>query len=291
MSRVTRLTVTATACVLSLAVAAFDVLATGGHGSPTPKPSATPTPKPTKTPTPTPKPTKTPSPTATPTKTPTPTPKPTKTPSPTATPAKTPTPKPTKTPSPTATPTKTPSPTATPTPKATSTAAPTPKPTPTLAPTAVATAVATPVSVCHHNCPDKLRWGKNGKPDQLTIRSAFPFDAEILESDSLSISLRDAAGTIYSASLQAGDLVRRGKSLQFNDRNAKKGTGFRGGLAKVKIQDVPKGKGVRVTIEAYGDFSAADDPTMTLRLRVGPHVNQITDYWEETAFGWYRFHN
>jgi len=278
MSSVTRLTMTATACVLSLAVAAFDVLATG---FPTPKPSASPTPKPTKTPSPTPTPTpkKTPTPTPKPTNTPTPTPKPTKTPSPTATPA--PTPKPTSTAAPT--------PIKTPTPLPTSTAAPTPTRTPTPLPTGIVS--ATPVSVCHHNCPDKLRWGKNGKPDQLIVRTAFAADAEILDSDTMSISLRDAAGTIYSASLQAGDLVRRGKSLQFTDRNAKKGTGFRGGIASVKIQAVPKNKGIRVTVEAYGDFSAADDPTMTLRVRVGPHVNLVTDYWEETAYGWYRFHN
>ena len=256
MARPSRLLAGSTIALLAVAVAASDVHAWGYHPTPTPKPTATP------------KPTKTPSPTATPT------PKPTKTPSPTATPT------PTKTPSPT----NTPKPTATPTPKPTNT----PRPTGTavVPPTPVAT--GTPVAVCNHNCPDKIRFSKF---DQLMIRSAFPIGAWIPDDADLEIRLENAAGVIYEASLQPGDLSRRGKSLVFMDRNAKKGTGFRGGIAKVKIQEVPNGKGVRVQLECYGDLSEAVDPTMTLTLRVGEHSNEITDTWQQTNFGWFRFHN
>lgn len=240
----------------------------------------TPTPKPTNSP----KPTKTPSPTYAPT----PTPKPTNSPKPTGTPVS---------PTPTPKPTNSPKPTSTPTPAATSTAAPTPSPrpaTPTPRPTGTAivpptpAVTGTPVDVCHHNCPDKIRFSKF---DQLMVRSAFPIGAFISDDTDLEITLENANGIVYSASLQPGDLSRRGKSLVFIDRNAKNGTGFRDGLAKVKIQEVPNGLGVRVTIEAYGDLSTATDPTMTLSVRVGEHANSITDTWQQTNFGWFRFHN
>lgn len=228
-----------------------------------------------------PHPTPTPYPTATPKKTPTPTPKPTAspTPKPTAKPTASPTPKPTPTP--------TAKPPVTPTPKPT--ASPTPRPTAT--PAATAIVAPTPIGVCSHNCPDKLRWGKNGKLDQLVVKSAFGPATVIDENDSLSISLKNAAGTIFSATLNAGDLSQRGRNLVFSDKGAKLGRGFRGGIASVKIQDIPKGLGTRVTIEVYGDLSAANDPTMTLRIRVGDDVTSVTDTWEELAFGWYRFHD
>jgi hypothetical protein len=201
------------------------------------------------------------------------------------------------TPKPTATAAPTPKPTATaaPTPKPTATAAPTPQPTPsptprpTIAPTAIV-ATPTPAGVCHHDCPDKLRVGKNGQLDQLIVRSAFGPDTRILEGDSLSISLKNAGGTIFSASLQSGDLSRRGRNLVFIDKRAKSGMGFRGGIANVKIQDVPKGLGTRVTIEVWGDLSAATDPTMTLQVRVGDDANAVTDTWEEAPYGWFRVH-
>ena len=144
------------------------------------------------------------------------------------------------------------------------------------------------MDVCHHNCPDKIRFSKF---DQLTVRSAFPIGAFIPDDADLEITLQNANGIVYSAALLPGDLSRRGKSLVFIDRNAKKGTGFRNGLSKVKIQEVPNGLGVRVTIEAYGDLKDATDPTMTLTLRVGEHENSITDTWQQTNFGWFRFHN
>jgi hypothetical protein len=157
----------------------------------------------------------------------------------------------------------------------------------------VATAIVapTPEAICHHNCPDKLRFGKNGKPDQLTVRSAFGPAAVIDDDDPVTITLSNAGGTIFSASLQPGDLVRRGKNLVFTDRGARKGVGVRGGISSVRIAPVPKVFATRVTIEVFSDLSAADDPTMTLEITVGDDANAITDTWQATAYGWYRFHN
>ena len=271
------------ATTLGLIVGLVNTPDVGAWHYPTPTPKPTNSPKPTYAPTPTPKPTNSPTPSATPT------PKPTNSPKPTSTAAPTPTPRPTSTaaPTPTPKPTNSPRPTSSPTPSPRP-ATPTPRPTGTaiVPPTPVTT--GTPVDVCHHNCPDKIRFSKF---DQLMVRSAFPIGAYIPDDTDLDITLENANGVVYSASLEPGDLSRRGKSLIFIDRNAKKGTGFRGGLAKVKIQEVPNGLGMRVTIEAYGDLRDATDPTMTLTLRVGEHANSITDTWQQTNFGWFRFHN
>ena len=148
-----------------------------------------------------------------------------------------------------------------------------------------------PGQVCHHNCPDLLRFGKPGKPDQLIVRSAFGPGAIIDPDDPFTIVLRNANGVVYSASLLPGDFSQRGKSLVFLDKNARLGTGTRGGLASVKIAATPQGSGTRVTVQAYGDMSDATDAQMTLEITVGDDANAVTDTWEQRAYGWYRFHN
>lgn len=152
------------------------------------------------------------------------------------------------------------------------------------------TPTPSPTDVCHHNCPDLLRFGKTGKPDQLIVRSAFGIGATVDPSDALTITLSNADGVVYTASLLPGDLRVRGRSLVFKDLAAKKGLGTRGGLALVKLQAVPKTGALRVTIEAYGDMSAATLAEMTLAITVGDDANAVTDVWEARAFGWQRAH-
>jgi choice-of-anchor A domain-containing protein len=247
-------------------------------------PTPTPTPAPTATPTPTPAPTATPTPTPAPTATPTPTPAPTATPTPTSAPTATPTP----TPAPTATPTPTPAPTATPTP------APTPTPQPTGAVTATPAPTPTPLApadVCHHACPDTLKFGKAPKPDALLIRSAFPPDLVLDPSNEpFTIVLRNANGVIYEGSLLPGDLVRKGRMLQFLDRAAKKTPpGTRDGLYKVQLKDA-NGAGMRVTIWAYGDMSTATLADMTIEIGLGDDTIASTDTWLVKKYGWMNRH-
>ena len=129
-----------------------------------------------------------------------------------------------------------------------------------------------------------------GKLDHLTVRSAFPTGAIADVLDGVRITLTNANGVIYSAELLPGDLVQRGTSLVFLDRDAKKGTGIRGGIAKVKIQPVPKIGGVRILFDAFGHMGGATQDTMTLTLVVGNDANGITDTWELKSYGWSRIH-
>ena len=182
------------------------------------------------------------------------------------------------------------------------TPSPTPTPFPTPTPAATSTALPTPTEVCHHDCPDKLVLAGGiglastvsvasvGKLDHLTVRSAFPVGAVADVFDGVEITLSNANGVIYSAELFPGDLIRRGSSLVFLDRYAKSGNGIRGGIAKVKIQPVPKIGGVRIVSDAFGHMGGATQDTMTLTIVVGNDANGITDSWELKSYGWTRIH-
>jgi hypothetical protein len=255
--------------------------------TPTAIPTASPAPTAIATPTPTALPTPTPAPTAI--ATPTPTALPTPTPAPTAIATPTPTPTALPTPTPTTLPTATPTPTGIPTP----TAMPTPSPAPTPQPTG--TAAATPIEVCNHVCFDILRFAQISstgpdKPDSLSVRSAFPAGATIDAADDFSIVLRNGSGVVYSASLPSGGLVMRGKTLSFTDHTARTGAGTHDGLFLVKVRQVANNRGTRITVQAFGDLSAATEATMTLELRVGDDRIVITDTWKPKAWGWQRAH-
>ena len=256
--------------------------------------SPTPTPKPTATPSPTPKPTATPTPK--PTATPSPTPKPTATPTPTpmATPTSSPTPTPTGTPTPTPTPTGTPTPTSTPVPTPTPTPAATPTPLPTGTAVVPPTPTPTPqgpADVCHHACPDTIKFGKRGKPDQLLIRSAFPADV-VLDpaNEAFRVVLSNANGVLYDGFLPAGAIGKKGRKFQFIDRAARKGQGAFDGLFKVEVSSAQADAGTRVTIQAYGDLAAATLPEMTITITLGDDVVQRTDVWGTKAYGWINIH-
>ncbi|HEY8516182.1 MAG TPA: choice-of-anchor A family protein [Candidatus Binatia bacterium] len=251
-------------------------------GGPTPTPTATPTPTPIVTPTPTPVVTPTPTPVVTPTPTPvvtpTPTPVVTPTPTPVVTPTPTPTPVVTPTPTPTATPTSTPTATATPFVP--------PTPTPTVAPPP-----QPPAEICHHNCPDTLKFGKKGKLGQLVVRTAFPVGTEIDPlNEAFSIVLSNANGPVYVGELQPGDFVKKGKKFRFLDKGARKGAGIRDGLAKVEISEVPKVGGWRVNLQAFADLDAATLAEMTLEVWLGDDAIARTDVWIKKAFGWQNNH-
>ncbi len=122
------------------------------------------------------------------------------------------------------------------------------------------------------------------------MRSAFGIGAVVNPGDPLTITLTNSNGLVYTGSLLAGDLQERGRALVFKDRTAKTG-GIRDGIALVKLQAVPKTGAMRVTIQAYGDMSAATEADMTLAITVGDDANSVTSTWIAKAFGWQRSHN
>jgi len=128
------------------------------------------------------------------------------------------------------------------------------------------------------------------KPDSLSVRSAFPVGTTIDAADDFSIVLRNSSGVVYSASLESGDLVLRGKTFSFTDRTARSGAGTSDGIFLVKIREVPGNRGTRITVRAFADLSAATEASMTLELRVGDDTITITDTWQPKAWGWQRPH-
>ncbi len=193
------------------------------------------------------------------------------------------------TPTPTGAPTPTPSAVPTPTP----TAAPTP--TPTVAPTPTPVAMPTPAapaSICHHACPDQIKFGRNGKLDQLIVKTAFAAGTQLdPPNEGFKIVLSNANGVIYEAELFPGDFVRRGRKFIFTDRNARKGTGIRDGLFRVDVSQVPKVGAFRVNLQAFADLDTATLAEMTIEVTLGDDVIARTDVWTEKKFGWQNKHN
>lgn len=177
------------------------------------------------------------------------------------------------------TPTPPPGPTPTPTP---------PRPTPTPTPAGAGPAPAPTTGVCHHNCPDKIRF-RSGL-DQLAVKTGFaPGVALDPANQAFRIVLRNASGVLYDASLQPGDLVLRGKKFRFTDKGARRGTGIRGGVSRVEVSQAPNG-GIRVNVEAFADLTAATLAEMTVQVTIGDDAVAYTEIWQQKPYGWYLPH-
>lgn len=191
-------------------------------------------------------------------------------------------------PTPTPSPAPTPSPTPRgPTPRPTSTARPTPTPTaPVVNPSPRPT-----TAVCNHNCPDKIRLSAT-RPDSLSVKSGFaPSVVLAPDAEPFRITLRNANGIVYQASLLPGDIVRKGSKYLFTDKRARRGQGIRGGLSRVEISPTTNGSGTRVNVEAFGNLDAATLAQMTVEITVGDDAIAYTSTWEQTSYGWYLFHH
>jgi hypothetical protein len=188
------------------------------------------------------------------------------------------------------TPTPTPvGPTPSPTPHGNPTPTPTPVPTAHPTPTAPLGPPQPTANICHHNCPDKIRLSSG--IDSLDVKSGFPLSTQLdPANEGFRIVLRNANGVIYQATLLPGDLRLKGKKFLFTDKAARRGTGIRGGLARVEISSAGGGVGTRVNVEAFGDLSAATLSTMTVEITVGNDAIAYTQPWEQKPYGWYLAH-
>jgi len=101
--------------------------------------------------------------------------------------------------------------------------------------------------------------------------------------------LTNGRGTIYRASLEAGDLVPlpNGKVFRFVDPNARYGAGKRGGISLAKIRPLKDGSGYSYSVRAYGDLSAATDAAMAVQVYVGnQRPFMMRDFWTQMPRGW-----
>jgi TQXA domain-containing protein len=105
-------------------------------------------------------------------------------------------------------------------------------------------------------------------------------------SEGLSIVVTNGNGVIYKAQLRPGDLVRRWSSMVFVDKPAKRGRGARDGLYRVKLLRGREGR-IGVTLEAFGDFSAATLPAMTVQIGIGDDMFFNKAAWSPRRYGWH----
>jgi len=101
-----------------------------------------------------------------------------------------------------------------------------------------------------------------------------------------SIAITNAGGTVFSDSLAAGALVKRGRTWYYRDPSARQS----GGFFLVKITDRPDDPvGFRIDVKGFGDMSSATDPVMSIDATVCGVTSTITKTWSPmgtAAAGW-----
>ena len=129
------------------------------------------------------------------------------------------------------------------------------------------------------------------KRDQFKIHGRVPVTPGAVDpvSDGFGVVVSNENGAIYTGQLGPGDLVARGKnSYTFVDKEAKKGTPIRDGLARVRIK-LRYHKGqlyYHFNVRAYSDLTAADRPTMTTQISGSDSEACLTADWRQTNRGW-----
>ncbi len=125
------------------------------------------------------------------------------------------------------------------------------------------------------------------RPDFFRVHGRLePQSAHDALTEGLTLVVTNTNGVIYKARLLPGDLKRHWSTMAFVDKGAARGEGAREGLSRVRLR-----RGVRnslvVMIEAYGDFSAATLPTMTIQIGIGDDMFFTKGAFSTRRYGWY----
>ncbi len=150
-------------------------------------------------------------------------------------------------------------------------------------------------SMCEKMGPDPatIKFGKDGKPDRLSIHAFFTIKSEMDPiGEGFTIRITNANGLVYEGSLLSGDLKaddNKGKRFSFRDRTARDGGQHaQGGLEKVSLKRRVKGGELQFTfkVRAYGDMSAATQAFMMTQVRIGDDGAVLSSVWRQTKKGW-----
>lgn len=142
------------------------------------------------------------------------------------------------------------------------------------------------------NDPAMIKFGRNGRLDQLKIHARFePITPIDFYTDGIGFSLSNANGVIFRAALIGGDMEGNssGSSWKYKDKLARSGFGRRSGIAKfqVKIKLWDGTLSYPFKIQAYGDFSRATLAEMTSQISYGNDLATLTGVWQgEYGKGW-----
>jgi len=134
--------------------------------------------------------------------------------------------------------------------------------------------------------------GRSGT-DMFWIHGNFRAAQDVdFTKDPFAIMLSNAEGLIYQGTLVPGEFKKKvnGKGRYvFRDRDARaNGQGDADGIYRVSMREKVENGYVYAyfRFRAFGDFSAATLPRMTLQIAAGNHVGTITADWRQTGSGW-----
>ena len=107
--------------------------------------------------------------------------------------------------------------------------------------------------------------------------------------DGFSVQLSNSSGIIYSGTLLPGDMIAKSAGRYFwKDKSAKNGVGVRDGLFRVRgvVRKFDNSFFYTIKVKAYGDLSAAVEPTMTTQISGVNDVAVLTATWVQKKSGW-----
>jgi hypothetical protein len=139
---------------------------------------------------------------------------------------------------------------------------------------------------CVHPCPSVIQLVRDPRLDQLTLHARVVPGTSIDPAfETFTVDLSNANGTIFSATLNPGEMreLAGGKRVVYRNPAARRA----GGISRVQItqrNDAPGG--YRVDVVAHGDLSSATLDEMTVFLLLGDDGFFDTSTWSPRRSGW-----
>lgn len=137
--------------------------------------------------------------------------------------------------------------------------------------------------------PSKIVFGGPGALDQFKSHGRVE-PGETIDVGSVEVGwmVSGPSGAIYRGALMAGDFSPNTKNtvFRFLDPGARDGRGKRFGIYKAKIRRTRDGTSYGYKVEAYGDFSGANTPAMTIQFYIGDQIFIHDHPWIQTSYGW-----
>jgi len=143
------------------------------------------------------------------------------------------------------------------------------------------------VHACGHPCPARISF-KPTLPDRLQFQVNVTPTLSIDPANvNVGVTLTNANGIVYAASLLPGDLKKLGKLWMFRDNTAVKSPGIRGGLQIVRVR-TKDNITYRFDVKANSALleQLATLPEMTIQIIVGSDAFQQTATWDQLRNGW-----
>ena len=131
-------------------------------------------------------------------------------------------------------------------------------------------------------CPSRILFNRPGGLDTLAFRGIVELpDGYEPDQHPFGVTLSNADGEIFAATLDAGKLRRSDRRWIYTNLGARR----TGGVSRLEIRPVGQGR-VLVNLIVYQDLSGATLADMTIDLVFEPLVFELTATWSGRAFGW-----